>query len=89
MHINVVALPSKDKSFPSTPNGSEGYTCTSNERYIPRGRRGHEPSEHSMSSGIPLQVRLPLDVTPSSSDVAQLSTGKLMGIIRTSTEKFK
>jgi hypothetical protein len=42
-----------------------------------------------MASGLPLQIRVPMDVAPSSSELAQLPTTQSVGIIRASTEQLE
>jgi hypothetical protein len=62
-------------------------------RLVPGPSTGEEevetPSEHSMTSGLPLQVRAPRDTTPSSADLAQWPTTHLVGMIRASTDQLE
>jgi hypothetical protein len=62
-------------------------------RLVPGPSTGEEevetPSEHSMTSGLPLQVRAPRDATPSSADLAQWPTMHLVGMIRASTDQLE
>jgi hypothetical protein len=47
------------------------------------------PSEHSMASGLPLQVRVPREATTSSGDLAQWPSTQLIGMIRASTDQLE
>jgi hypothetical protein len=47
------------------------------------------PSEPSMTSGLPMQVRAPKDATPSFDDLAQWPTTHLVGMIRASTNQLE
>jgi hypothetical protein len=62
-------------------------------RLVPGPSTGEEevetPSEHSMASGIPLQVRAPRDTTPSPAELAQWPTTQLVGVIRASTDQLE
>jgi hypothetical protein len=62
-------------------------------RLVPGPSIGEEevetPSEHSTTSGLPLQVRSPKDATPSSYDLAQWPTTHLVGMIRASTDQLE
>jgi hypothetical protein len=46
-------------------------------------------SEHSTTSGLPLQTRAPRDTTPSSTDLVQWPTTHLFGLIRASTDQLE
>jgi hypothetical protein len=47
------------------------------------------PLEHSMASGIPLQVRVPMEATTSSPDLTQWSSTHLIGMIKASTDQLE
>jgi hypothetical protein len=61
-------------------------------RLVPRPSAGEEeveiPSEHSTSSGLPLQTRAPKDATSSSTDLAQWPKMHLIRMIRASTDQL-
>jgi len=66
MHGTLAILFGQDIIFSPIPSKTEDfpYTLTLVEFQT--------PSAQSMSSGLPLQVRLPMDVTPSLGELAQL-----------------
>jgi hypothetical protein len=88
MRRTITIMLRKYIGSPSNSNEPKDYTCTSTARSIPGEEEVETPSKNSISSGMLLQVQLPLDVTPSSRNLAQLPTTQLVGIIRASIEKL-
>jgi hypothetical protein len=62
-------------------------------RLEPRPSIGEEevetPSEHSMASGISLQVQAPRDDTPCHTELEQWPIAHLVGVIRASTDQLE
>jgi hypothetical protein len=79
----------KTKSFPQFPAELKARLAHQLQGPSPGEEEVETPSAQSMASGLPLQVRVPMDVTPSSGELAQLPTTQLVGIIRASTEQLE
>jgi hypothetical protein len=79
----------KTKYFPQFPAELKAQLAHQLQSPSPGEDEVETPSARSMASGFPLQVRVPMYATPSPSELMQLPTTHLVGIIKASTEQLE